>query len=127
MITFKPLSDWVVLKRHEYKHKSLFVYGAKTHRGTIIAVGPGKRLKKWIEVQDPVRGKTFRARAGNETGHIKPMDLKWGDVVEYSDAGWEERVIDGETYIFTRQDSVICYADPKDTEGFQGHNSAVVP
>jgi len=123
----RPLSDWIVLKRHEYKHKRFYIHGAETHRGTIIACGPGKRLKKWIEVKNPTTGKPFRARAGDETGHIKPMDLKPGDVVEYSDAGWEERILNGEKYIFTRQDSVICYADPKDTEGFQGHSSPVLP
>jgi len=119
----RPLSDWVVLKRHEYKHKTLYVHGAKTHRGEVVACGPGKRLKKWVEVQSPTTGRPFKVRAGYETGYLKPMDIKPGDVVEYSDAGWEEHTINGKKYIFTRQDSVICFADPTDTEGLQAHKS----
>ncbi len=119
----KPLHDWIVLKRHDYAHKTLYVHGQKTHRGTVIAVGPGRRLKKFIEVEDPINGKKFRTRAGNETGYRKPVDITPGDIVEYSDAGWEERVIDGEKYIFTRQDSVIGFSDSTDPEGLQGHAS----
>jgi co-chaperonin GroES (HSP10) len=123
----RPMSDWVCLKRHDYKHRTLYVHGAKTHRGTVVAVGPGKRLKKWVEVTSPVTGKSFRVRAGDETGYRKPMDLRPGDVVEYSDAGWEERIINNQKYIFTRQDSVICFADLLDTEGLQGHSSPILP
>ena len=122
----KPLSDWVVLKQHEHKHKTFFIAGASTHRGTVVAVGPGKPIKRFIEVTDPLNGKKFKTRAGAETRYRKPMDLVPGDVVEYSDAGWEERYINNEPYIFTRQDSVICFADTTDTEGFQEHRSAII-
>ena len=123
----RPLSDWVCLKQVEYKHPLFYVHGAKTHKGIVVAVGKGKRLKKWIEVKDPLNGKTFRTRAGNETGYIAPMHIKWGDVVEYSDHGWEERIINGEKYVFTRQDSVIGFSDLEDTEGLQGHVGAIIP
>lgn len=119
----RPTQDWLVLKRHEYKHKTLYVAGQQTHRGTVIATGPGKRIKAWKEVQDPLSGKFFRARVGDETGATAPMDVVPGDVVEYSNYGWEKRIIDNEEYIFVRQGSVICFADPEDTEGLQSHNS----
>lgn len=122
----RPLQDWIVLKRSEYQHKTLYVHGQQTHRGTVVAAGPGKRLKTWVEVEDPTTGKKFKTRAGDETGHLAPMDIKPDDVIEYSNAGWEEHTIEGEKYIFTRQGSVIGFANTEDTEGFQGHNSAII-
>ena len=126
MIKIKPLQDWIVLKKAEYKHKTLYVHDQQTHRGTVVAVGPGKRLRAWLEVEDPMKGKRFRARVGAETGKVAPMEIKPGDFIEYSNQGWEEREINGEKYIFTRQGSVIGYANPNDTEGLQSHNSAII-
>ena len=127
MTNIKPLEDWIAIKRHDYKHPTLFVAGAETHRGTVVAVGPGKWLRRWVEVTDPINGKKFRTRAGDQYGKRAPMDVKPGDVVEYSNAGWSEHIIDGEKYVFTRQGSIIGFGDPEDTQGLQGHNSAVIP
>lgn len=127
MATIKPLHDWVVIKQHDYKHKVLYVHGQSTRRGTVIAVGPGKWMRRFIEVEDPINGKRFKTRVGDEYGIRKPMELKPGDVVEYSDYGWEERIVDNEKVIFTRQDSIFGFPDEEDTEGFQGHISAVIP
>ena len=126
-MVIRPLEDWIVLKRAEYKHKTLYVHDQETHRGTGVAVGPGKWARGWLEVEDPIKGKRFKARVGDQTGKRLPMEIKPGDFIEYSNQGWEEREIAGEKYIFTRQGSVIGYANPKDTEGFQGHNSAIIP
>lgn len=125
-MTIKPTEDWVVLERHEYKHKTLYVHGQETHRGTVVAVGPGKWIRRFVEVEDPLTGKRFKTRQGEHTGRRKPMDVKIGDVVEYSDAGWEERIIDGKPYVFTRQDSIFCFSDSKDGEGFQAHAGAII-
>lgn len=119
----RPTQDWLCLKRLEYKHKKLYVYGQVTHRGICIAAGPGYYEKAWKEVEDPFNGKKFRARVGPETNRFIPTTVKPGETVEYSNAGWEEREIQGEKYIFVRERSVICYADLKDTEGFQEHES----
>jgi co-chaperonin GroES (HSP10) len=126
MIKIKPMEDWVVLERDEYAHPFLFVAGQKTHRGKVIAAGPGKWIRKFIEVEDPMSGKKFKTRAGGQTGNRKPMDVAPGDVVEFSDAGWQEHTIQGKKYVFTRQDSIIGFSDSKDPQGMQGHTSASV-
>lgn len=122
----KPLEDWICGDRLEYKHRTLYVHNQETHRALVIAVGPGKRAKRWQEQEDPITGKRFRARVGPETDKIIPMEIKPGDVVEFSNYGWEDRVIDGKTYVFFRQGSVIGHANPDDTEGLQAHNSAII-
>lgn len=127
MKKIRPLEDWICLERIEYKHKSnIYVHGAITHKGVVVAVGPGKWRRNWLEVKDPVKGKSFRARVGSQTGTREPMDVKPGDIIEYSNQGWEERYIDGKQYIFTRQGSVIGFTDRTDSEGLQGHNSAII-
>lgn len=123
MLKLRPLSDWIVLKRHEYAHPTLYVHGQATHRGTVVAVGPGKPIKRFVEVVNPATGKLFKTRAGAEFGKRKPIDVIPGDVVEYSDYGWEEHEFGGEKYVFTRQDSIIGISSSTDPEGIQGHSS----
>lgn len=122
----KPLQDWVCVERVKYEHPFLYVHGAYTHKGIVIAVGPGKRIKKWVEVKDPLTGKPFRARVGAETGYKEPMQVAPGDVIEYSNHGWEEREIDGRKYVFVRQGSIIGFSDLEDKQGLQGHTGAII-
>jgi len=122
----KPLHDWICVKNVEYKHPIFYVHGAATHKGIVVAVGPGKRIRKWLEVKDPVTGKPFRARVGAERNAREPMDIVPGDVIEYSNNGWEKREIDGTEYVFVRQGSVIGFTDLEDKQGFQGHVGAVI-
>ena len=121
----RPLEDWVCLERQEYKHPRLYIHGAKTHRGTIVAIGPGAWYRRKRDVKDPLTGKIFRTGAGgDQTGkRVPPSGLEVGDFVEFSDAGWQEHEIDGKKYVFTKVPSIICFADPKDTQGFQFHTS----
>lgn len=123
----KPMEDWIAVKRHEYKHRTLYVHGQTTHRGTVVAVGPGKWIRRWFQVKDPINGKPFRARVGDQTGKREPMDVKPGDVVEFSNAGFDEREINGEKYVFVRQPSIIGFGDTTDPEGLQEHDSAIIP
>lgn len=123
----KPMEDWIAVKRHEYQHRSLYVHGQITHRGTVVATGPGKWIRRWKEVEDPISGKRFRARVGDQIGIREPMDVKPGDVVEFSNSGWDEREINGEKYVFVRQPSIIGFGDVDDPEGLQEHDSAIIP
>lgn len=119
----KCLQDWVCGERLEYKHKTLYVHGQETHRAKIVAVGPGKRIRRPIQVQDPLNGKWFKANVGDETGKVKPTTVKPGEIVEFSNNGFVEQEIDGKKYVFFREASIIGYADLNDTEGLQGHNA----
>jgi co-chaperonin GroES (HSP10) len=126
MSTIRPLQDWVCGEPVEYRHKFLYVHGQSTHRAKIVAVGPGKRVKAWVTKQDPLNGRWFKIRLGDETGKVIPTTVKPGDVVEFSDKGFDKRWIDGKEYIFFREASIIGYADDSDPEGMQSHNSAVI-
>jgi co-chaperonin GroES (HSP10) len=119
------MEDWVALERHEYKHKSLYVHGAKTHRGTVVALGPGKWYRRVRDVKDPLTGKIFRTGAGgDQTGKRIPIvGVEIGDVDEFSDSGWQEHEIEGKKYTFTRIGSIFALSDLSDTETFQFHTS----
>lgn len=130
MTVIKPREDWVVIKQQQYKHPSLYVHHQQTHRGVVVAVGPGRYIRKYITKPHPfnslgetVREGTFRVRMGDQTGGIFPSEVKVGDTVEYSNYGWEEHEIGGEKYIFTREGSILGVALEDSLEGAQGHSS----
>lgn len=88
----RPLRDRVLVKPIEYKHAALFVAGIELHKGEVVAVGPGRRLKRripWMMPSDGTPGQTvnpgqtFYVEDGPETGAIAPIPVKVGDIVEY--------------------------------------------
>lgn len=93
-IGIKPLRDRVLVRPIEYKHPTLFVAGIELRKGEVVAVGPGRRLKRKIPWKIPgdapnvpgssvTPGQTFFVEDGAETGAVAPMSVKVGDVVEY--------------------------------------------
>lgn len=58
----------------------------KPQRGTVLAVGPGKRL---------------------DSGQLAPLDVKAGDVVLYGKYGGTEVKVDGKDYVILRADDVL--------------------
>lgn len=88
----RPLRDRVLVRPIEYKHPTLFVAGIELRKGEVVAVGPGRRLKRripWMMPSDGAPGQsvtpgqTFYVEDGLETGKIAPVPVKVGDVVEY--------------------------------------------
>ena len=88
----KPLRDRVLLRPIKFKHSILFVAGIELRKGEVVAVGPGRRLKRkipWMMPSDAAEGQsvnpgqTFWVEDGPETGKIAPMSVKVGDVVDY--------------------------------------------
>lgn len=58
----------------------------KPQRGTVIAVGPGKRL---------------------DSGTLAPIDVQVGDVVLYGKYSATEVKVDGEDYLILRADDIL--------------------
>ena len=89
----RPLRDRVLVRPIEYEHPTLFVAGIELHKGEVVAVGPGRRLKRkipWLlpqEVHAEGRSiqpsQTFYVEDGPETGAVVPVPVKVGDIVEY--------------------------------------------
>ena len=124
----------VCLEPIEAKHPVFFIHGQKSLRGKVVAVGPGKRLKRYVDTPHPanflgdtVRKGTFRAAVGDEYGVTMPTELVPGDVVEYSPYGWDERIIEGKKYVFISEASVLAVTDDSSLEGFQEHTSPELP
>jgi chaperonin GroES len=58
----------------------------KPQRGTVLAVGPGKRL---------------------DSGQLAPVDVKAGDVVLYGKYSGTEVTVDGKDYVIIRAEDVL--------------------
>lgn len=89
----KPLHDRIVVEAATKESKSaggiLLPDGAqeKPLRGTVLAVGGGKRL---------------------DSGKIAPVDVKAGDVVLYGKYGGTEVTVDGKDYVILRAEDVLA-------------------
>lgn len=101
----RVLRDRVLVKVLPYVHPTLLTPGIEIHKGVVIAVGYGRRqrrktpFKQSVSDGAPVIGpggkvmkfaktklsdKTLWFEDGEETGAIIPMQVKPGDVVEFS-------------------------------------------
>ena len=101
----RVLRDRVLVKVLPYVHPTLETPGIEVNKGVVVAVGYGRRQRRKVafkqEISDgpPVlgpggkvmqfaksklSGKTLYFEDGPETGAIIPMQVKPGDVVEFS-------------------------------------------
>ncbi len=93
----KPLGDRIVIKRFEAEGKStggiLLPESAKNkpQKGTVLAVGPGKRLKD---------------------GGLSKMQLKVNDIVLFTNwAGDEFKQSQGENILLMREEDVLAVVE----------------
>jgi co-chaperonin GroES (HSP10) len=102
----RVLRDRVLVKPLSYVHPILATPGVEIQKGVVIAVGYGRRQRRKVEFKQNIadgppimapdgktvmkfstsklQGKTLYFEDGEETGHIIPMTVKPGDVVEFS-------------------------------------------
>jgi co-chaperonin GroES (HSP10) len=101
----RVLRDRVLVKPVPYMHPVLATPGIEVQKGIVIAVGYGRRQRKKVPFRHsipdgpPVTGPDGRAiqftasqsarrdimvEDGEETGRILPMQVKQGDLVEFS-------------------------------------------
>ena len=62
----------------------------KPQRGTVLAVGPGKRL---------------------DSGQLAPIDIREGDTVLYGKYGGTEVTVDGKDYVILRAEDVLAVVE----------------
>jgi hypothetical protein len=82
------LRDRVLVKPLPYVHPILITPGIEIQKGVIVAVGYGRRQRKLVRFDsDASHLSTAKAtyfEDGEETGLVAPMQVKPGDVVEFS-------------------------------------------
>lgn len=89
---FKPLGDRVFVKYNSEGEKTaggLYIPETakeKPQKGTVIAVGPGKR---------------------HDDGKLQPMEVKAGDIVLFDKYSGSKITIDNEEHLIIRQDDIL--------------------
>ena len=92
----KPLQDRIVVEAAPKEEKTasgiILPDSAqeKPLKGTVLAVGPGKRL---------------------DSGQLAPVDVKKGDTVLYGKYSGTEVAVEGKDYIILRADDVLGVVD----------------
>ncbi|MEX2304181.1 MAG: co-chaperone GroES [Bryobacterales bacterium] len=89
----RPLHDRILVERleeSEQKKGGIIIPDSakeKPQRGTVVAVGSGKRL---------------------ENGQVTPLDVKAGDQILFGKYGGSEVNVDGNEYLILREDEVLA-------------------
>ena len=102
MVKFKPLHDHILVRPVERKQSdTLWTPIEKFNRGTVVAVGPGERLKK---------------KNGAESGTIRPIGVKVGDFITYGDLDWifPKYIEDGIEYRILQDKDVTFIVDQEE-------------
>lgn len=92
-MNLKPLHDRIIVEAAAKEEKTAGgiilpdTAQEKPLKGTVLAVGPGKRL---------------------DSGTLAPMDVKVGDTVIYGKYSGTEVTVDGNDYVILRADDVLA-------------------
>ena len=108
----RPLRDRVLVQRLEYTHPFLFVAGITLHRGIVVATGPGRRLRRKTKFENKMGSSTgaLYFEDGEETGKVRPMRVKVGDIVEFSPRNQIEWEFEGEKLLWIMEQSILWKA-----------------
>jgi co-chaperonin GroES (HSP10) len=81
----RPLRDFVIVKPLKYEHPTLYVQGIQLRKGVVLAVGPGRRMRRKVAYKNHEEnsGSPVYFEDGAETGKVRPMRVKVGDYIEY--------------------------------------------
>jgi co-chaperonin GroES (HSP10) len=113
--TVRPLRDRVLVQRLEYEHPVLATVGVTLHKGVVIATGYGRRQRKKVRFDLP-SGHLSTANAlyfedGDETGRIRSMRVRVGDVVEFSPRNQIEWEYEGEKLVWIWEQAIYGTTD----------------
>jgi chaperonin GroES len=92
-MAIQPLHDRIILEASAKEERSAGgiilpdTAQEKPQRGTVLAVGPGKRL---------------------DSGQLAPVDVKTGDLVLYGKYAGTEVKVDGKDYIILRAEDILA-------------------
>lgn len=128
----KPLRDFVAVKRLEYQHEVLFVAGQKLDKGEVVAVGPGRRMRRRVpfhKFSGKEEGAVFvedGAERVDDNGKplIRPMRVKVGDIVEFGFRGQVDLEVDREKFVIIPEQSIYGKTTRAQNVGLFGKKSA---
>jgi len=92
-MAIQPLHDRIILESAQKEERTAGgiilpdTAQEKPQRGTVLAVGPGKRL---------------------DSGQLAPVDVKAGDTVLYGKYGGTEVKVDGKDYVILRAEDILA-------------------
>jgi chaperonin GroES len=92
-VAIQPLHDRIILEAAAKEERTAGgiilpdTAQEKPQRGTVLAVGPGKRL---------------------DSGQLAPVDVKAGDTVLYGKYGGTEVKVDGKDYVILRAEDILA-------------------
>ena len=92
-MAIQPLHDRIILEAAQKEERTAGgiilpdTAQEKPQRGTVLAVGPGKRL---------------------DSGQLAPVDVKVGDTVLYGKYGGTEVKVDGKDYVILRAEDILA-------------------
>lgn len=99
---FRPSQDYILVRPLERQHSDqLAVITHEKHcRGTVLAVGPGKRDKK---------------------GRLKPLDTKVGETVHFGDGNFDfyPRFYEGNECLRIIQEADVCFVEEREEQRAQ--------
>jgi co-chaperonin GroES (HSP10) len=111
----RPTRDNVLLRLVPYKHEFLEVRGIALNKGEVVAIGPGRRIRKLVRYR---RGEGFLSGDlllpdgdervdKNGAPLIRPMRVKVGEWVEFSNyKHMIEFEYSGEQYVLLPEQSI---------------------
>jgi co-chaperonin GroES (HSP10) len=114
-MTLRVLRDRVCVKRIEYQHPILAVTGVVLHKGLVVATGYGRRLRRKTRFDGMPGRPPMWFEDGEETGKIRPMRVKVGQVVEFSPREQFEFTMDGEKYVMLWENAIYG-VDPEGSQ-----------
>jgi co-chaperonin GroES (HSP10) len=125
----RPLRDLVAIRPLEYKHPVLEVIGIELRKGCVVAVGPGRRMRRKVAYKNHEQNSDAKAyfEDGDETGRTRPMRVKVGDIVEYGFRGGVPFRFGREELIMVREQSIYGIGDDSQHIAVLEPRSAPVP
>lgn len=124
----RPLRDNVVVQRFDFEHPTLEVVGVKINKGVVVAVGPGRRMRRKTRFDLMQDGRNTQRSLwfedGDETGKIRPMRVKPGDCVEFSFRAGTEFELDGEKLLMMGEQSIMGKSNDSKYEAMLWQQSA---
>jgi len=125
-MNIRPLRDRVCIKMVEYQHPVLAVVGVALNKGEVIAVGPGRKIRRKcrFDAAEGMMGRSLWFEDGDETGKIGKMYVKAGDFVEFSPRQSVAFTLDGEDYVMIKQGAIYGITNDSKSDALLWQQSA---
>jgi co-chaperonin GroES (HSP10) len=124
MPQLKPLLDRVIIRRLEYKNPYIAVVGVILQKGEVVAIGPGRRVRRKTKFSGMSGQPPIWFEDGAETGKVEPMKVQVGDYVEFSPRQQFEFEFNGEKLVMIWQNSIYSITDDSPSQALLFQQSA---